>query len=766
MYQSDGGSIWVGPRPHTRPLRCQWQPLTHQFPLRYPTQHANTATASCPPLEPHPEAGAVELLIHSGAVSVRKELTLYRPLVRGGAFCLGFCLLLWSLSSSVCGQKPDEASLYSIAVQAYQDGLLDLAHDQLRAYLATYPQGRHIAEVHYLLGDYAFRQGNFPQAVQSLQDALQSQLPIALHDDVRYLLGRSAMETGDYAKAVEAFRPLIESSQSDRWHEAGLYWSGEAQLRMNDFTGAARSLTRLVESQPNTTYLESALYALGYAWQKADAQVQSLEAFQQLLQRFPQSQLQGAAESGIARALVALHRFGEAAPHWRRLSEEATSPAQAEEATFWWAESWARADRCDHAKPAFEDYLRRFPKGHQRGDALAALALCAHSVGELAAEIGAGEAFLQEFSDDPRRGPMLLQLASAYEQSGQSEKAGELYSQWLQTFPDHVQRPEVLMRRGLISRAHGNDAGAIQDFVEVLRQASDPQQRLLAHVVLGESYVKRDDCTAALPHLSAVIEAGDRPSQQQARWRRGLCAYRNKSFAAAVEDFDQLIDDASFDGERQNLLLLLGQSLAALKRDSEAVNRFRQYLAVAPEGATAAQALAGLAASLLNLGQVDAALTVYEQLLRVAPELPSGGALHLQLALLYLERQATDLAKQHLDAAAKGRDAAVAAEAMYRLADLLVAEGMTAEATALLQQLTTAFASQPGWVGIASYRLALLYEAAEEWPKAWQAYIAAANTTTDPKLIQAARDRAQHLEETVDVDARQQPAPSQSEHHL
>jgi TolA-binding protein len=656
--------------------------------------------------------------------------------------------------------------LYAVAIQAYRDGLLDLAYDQLRAYVATYPQGRHIAEVHYLIGDYAFRQGNFPQAVQSLQEALQSRLPVALQDDVYYLLGRSAMETGDYAKAVEVFRPLIESSQSDRWQEAGLYWTGEAQLRMHDFAGAARSFTRLVESQPDTAYLESALYALGYAWQKAEAHAQSLEAFQQLLQRFPQSPLRGAVESGIARALVALHRFAEAAPHWRRAADEAASSAQAEEATFWWAESWARAERCDQAKPAVEDYLRRFPKGQQRGEALAALAGCAHSVGELATEIEALEGFLQEFADDPRRGPMVLQLAAAYEQSGQPEKAGALYSQWLQTFPDHAQRPEVLVRRGLLSRAHGNDAAARQDFLEVLRQASDPQQQLLAHVVLGESYVKADDCTAALPHLSAVIEAGDRPSQQQARWRRGLCAYRNKSFAVAVEDFDRLVDDASFDGERQSLLLLSAHSLAALKRDSEAVTRFRQYLAVAPEDATAAQALAGLAASLLNLGQVDAALTAYEQLLRVAPELPNREALHLQLALLYLERQAVDQAKQHLDAAAKGPDAAVAAEATYRLADLLVAEGMTAEATALLQQLTTAYASQPVWVGIASYRLALLYEAAEEWPEAWRAYLAAANTTTDPKLIQAARERAQHLEETVDVDARQQPAPSQTEHHL
>jgi hypothetical protein len=91
---------------------------------------------------------------------------------------------------------------------------------------------------------------------------------------------------------------------------------------------------------------------------------------------------------------------------------------------------------------------------------------------------------------------------------------------------------------------------------------------------------------------------------------------------------------------------------------------------------------------------------------------------------------------------------------------------MVAEATALLHKLTTQLASQPAWVGIASYRLALLYEAKELWPEAWQAYTAAAKTATDPKLVEAARERAQHLEETVDVHARREPASSQAERNL
>jgi TolA-binding protein len=689
-----------------------------------------------------------------------------RPTSLIGVLFLGFCLLLTGFPAQTWGQKSDEESLYSIAVRAYQDGLRDFARDQLQTYLATYPGGKHLAEVHYLLGDYFSREGDFTQAAHHLRDAVQGQLREELRDDAHYLLGRSYVKTGRHAEAIQAFQPLIEPGQSGRWHEAALYWTGEALLSMGDFAGAARPLRLLVESYPSGEYLEDALYALGYAWQQENAHAQGLEALQQLLQRFPESRLRLAAEYGVARALVALQRFAEAAPHWARLSEAAPSPDQAEEATFWWAESWTRAGRCDQARPAFQTYLSRFPRGSHRADALTTIATCAHAVGEFSVEIATLEAFLQQFPEDPRRDLMLLRLAEAHEQNGQPANARELYSQWLLTFPDNSRRTEVLIRRGLISRAQEDYVHAAQDFAEVLRQASDPRQRDLAHAMLAESHVKLDNCTAALPHLSAVIERGDKSGQQQARLRRGICAYRNKAFAAAVEDFARLVDDGAFHGDRQSLLLALGQSLASLSRDTEAIARFREFLAVGPADKADAQALAGLGASLLKVGQVDEALPVYEQLLVVAPELSAKERLHLQLGLLYLERQAADRAKQHLEAAANGRDEAVAAEAMYRLADLLFAEGTTAEATALLHRLTTQLTSQPRWVGIASYRLALLYEAAELWPEAWQAYTAAAKTATDHNLVEAARERAQHLEETVDVHARREPASSQAERNL
>ena len=68
------------------------------------------------------------------------------------------------LSPAAWGQTSDDEALFSIAVQAYQDGLLDLSHDQLQTYLRTYPARQSLAEVSYLLGDYYYRKQDFRQA--------------------------------------------------------------------------------------------------------------------------------------------------------------------------------------------------------------------------------------------------------------------------------------------------------------------------------------------------------------------------------------------------------------------------------------------------------------------------------------------------------------------------------------------------------------------------------------------------------------------------
>ena len=687
-------------------------------------------------------------------------------MARSLGYCSATVLALWLLLGLLpvptLGQNTDEETLFSIAVQAYQDGLLDLARDQIQTYLTQYPRGKHQAEVHYLLGDFFYRKGDYPLATRHLQQALQGHPQRNFHDEARYLLGRSQFASGRYGEAAQTFRPLIAPEHGGEWSEAALYWSGEALLNSGDVRGAAQLLQRLVDQPSTGEYLESALYSLGYAWQKLDAHEESLHVFQRFLRDFPQSQLRRSAEYGVARALVSLQRYAEAAPYWERLQGQAPSPQQAEEATFWWAESWARAGQCAQAKPVFQTYLGRFPQGQQRATALLTLGNCWHGDGQFAEAIQSFEEFLRQFPAEPRRDPVLLRLADAYQQSGQLSMAQERYTQWLAAFPHDARRAEVLARRGGIHYKLEDYARAIQDLRAALEATTDPQQRLLAHELLAASYVHLDNCAAALPHLSAVIEHGAPAVQQQSRLRRGLCAYRNQQFTVAVKDLRQLIDDPDFRDEQQRLYLLLGYSLAALEEHHEAVARFRQYLAASAQHETS-QALAGLAASLLKIGQVAEALSVYEQLLAGTPKLPDKERLHLQLALLYQQSEAMEKAKDHLQAAAQGGDQAVGAEALYRLSDLMMTEGRRDEGTVLLQKLTQQFASQPRWVGIAHYRLALTYEALERWPEAWQAYNAAAETANDAKLVDAARERAKHLEETVDVQTRPEPAASEHE---
>jgi len=675
-------------------------------------------------------------------------------------------MLLVSFPAHAWGQKPDEEALFSIGAQAYQDGLLDLARDQLQAYLVTYPHGKHRAEVSYLLGDYFHRKRDFAQSTRHLQEVLQGQLPEALRPNAQYLLGRNYAETGDYPEAIRAFQPLIDAHPGEHWHEEALYWVGDAWLNSGDFERAADALRRLLEGFPNSAHAEHALYALGYACQRSEAHEQGLQAFQQLLARFPQSEWRRPAEYGAARALVSLQRFAEAAPYWAQIRKTAPSQAKAEEATFWWAESWMRAGQCDEARPAFQEYLTHFPQGSHDVDALDALATCAHNSGDFTGEVTALEALLQQDSAEPWRSSMMLRLAAAYEHTDQLKPAQALYSQWLLAFPDHPQHTEVLMHRGMISRRQRDYAQAIQDFAAVLQTADDARQRDLAHAVLAESYFQLNDCQAAQPHLTAVIGQGDRAVQQQARFRRGTCAYRHQTHTLVAEDFGALVDDADFRGDRQALLLPLGYSLAALQRDTEAVARFRQFLASDPPPEASGQALVALGASLLRVGQVGEALSVYEQLLTAAPDLSDKERLHLQLGLLYRQRQELGHAKRHFEAAVAGGEETIGAEALYQWSDLLLEEEATEQATAMLQELTRRFASQARWVGIASYRLALLHEAAERWPEAWQAYRAAVTTATDPKLVEAARERAQHLEETVDVHARREPDPVPDGDHL
>jgi tetratricopeptide (TPR) repeat protein len=91
----------------------------------------------------------------------------------------------------------------------------------------------------------------------------------------------------------------------------------------------------------------------------------------------------------------------------------------------------------------------------------------------------------------------------------------------------------------------------------------------------------------AIPILRRILVA--KPESATAHAMLGVLEYRRHDFAAAVGDFDAAGD---LTGSQPNALMAYGISLAHLKRDADAIQRFQQLLALQPENADARYDLA------------------------------------------------------------------------------------------------------------------------------------------------------------------------------
>jgi T7SS, ESX-1 secretion system protein EccA1, N-terminal domain len=169
--------------------------------------------------------------------------------------------------------------------------------------------------------------------------------------------------------------------------------------------------------------------------------------------------------------------------------------------------------------------------------------------------------------------------------------------------------------------------------------------------------------------------------------------------------------------------------------------------AVASDPLTDADQILGFADALFNAGDYFRAITEYKRFLFLYPTEARAGRVQLQVGLSYQRGQQWDDARQTFERIAEQHsDAAVRAEAAYRVGETSFQQGRYAQAIADLRPVAERYG--PTSVGErARYLLGWSYLRTRQWPKASQTFEAIATTSplfpSSRALAEAAREGEQ-----------------------
>ncbi len=414
-------------------------------------------------------------------------------------------LVLFSMSQAV-GQDTKENADFKLAVNLYNDKLYDLALEQFRQFVSTYPNTQQGIEARFYLG---------------LCQTKQSKL-----DDARLTFQNFALAFPDHPRAPEAW-----------WNVADSYVS------LKNFREAALAFERVKTFHPKSKLAPGALVKSAEYFDLAGDPESSRKVLRTLIQDYSSSDVILPARLKLAQMYLSDNQFELSRGESKRVADAAKDPELSARALVMMARALANLNKFEEAQHALDDVTKKYAATSSYYDALMYL-------GSIQRELGyAGNAFAswKLIDADSARAPKqvrqqaLVQLGDGYRLKSENAKALQSYEK-ASAIPA-AQRGEAFFRAGLAAEQMGDLQKAQSYLTQALSDSTSSVSPTDVMISAARVAAKAENHTEAL-RLYLLFQnryPGD-PRLPETLLKAGqICQIDLHDYIQALADYDALI---------------------------------------------------------------------------------------------------------------------------------------------------------------------------------------------------------------------------------
>lgn len=330
------------------------------------------------------------------------------------------------------------------------------------------------------------------------------------------------------------------------------------------------------------------------------------------------------------------------------------------------------------ARGVFTEFIRAYPKSGRIHEALLRQGEISYKSDDSQAGADSLQRVIKESKDPALLEAALFYSARSLEKLGKAEEAETRYRQIRSTYPkgEYAAFSTYLLADLLAKRGAGKDAlpllaeltpkPAKYPIPEGSNLPSDAQ--LLAAQVM---YQLNRFADASAAYMTYVKDHPASPETAKARYGAAWAEYQQKNYARVLEIADSLQRQSLSPELVAGILFLQGTCSYQQKQYDDAILYFREVIAHPHAGEYKERAWFQLAWSYYLSGQIDAARTECDNLLRQELSSALGANVHFLLGQIYAQRNEFDTAIREMNFVLKLDPAGeYGEEALYLLADL------------------------------------------------------------------------------------------------
>ncbi|MEM9828663.1 MAG: tetratricopeptide repeat protein, partial [Planctomycetota bacterium] len=545
------------------------------------------------------------------------------------------------------GDSPYRCDAYYARGVAQQE--LDRTEDAIASFrqmISACGDDDSVGDVAIRLGDLLIEQERYGEAVKSLADALRAPLEDEDAAYSYYRQGFAHFANGDPGAAAKAYEELLDQYADSSFAATARLASAQSAYRAGDTDVAAKRFAEVTAGKDRAAATEAAHWLAKI--RLADGQFKQAEKIaREQLKRGVEGDYANELKLDLAESIAAdASRLGEAAKRYREVAAAQPNAKIAPRALYNAAFSAFQAKAYDDAIEAGETFFKRHDSHELQSDVRLILAEALLAAGDRQRSATQFQRLVEDASGGPSPAfaRWVIRAASVMASAERTDAAIALLRQQSGKL-DADSRQEANLLAGRLQIQAGRPADAVTLLADAA--SGDWEGATEAKLLAAEAALRAGQNDRATRWFTQVAKT---PSALgvQAAFKLGTMAADAGDDAAAAKQFAQVVASEKEPELMPMALLGLGDALARLKRDDEALRTLDRLIREYPNHPMATRARLTRGMTLVALEKNEDARVDLETFLQSKPTgLPLAETLY-ELALLDQYAGAWKPAAEHL----------------------------------------------------------------------------------------------------------------------
>jgi tol-pal system protein YbgF len=448
---------------------------------------------------------------------------------------------------------------------------------RLALFLKRAPNHPRAGEAYFWLAEGLYQRGRFGDAAANYNKVVTAFPGSGKLVDALYGLGWSRTKLGEFAAAAKVFEEITAKHPASRYAFDAYLRLGDACFSLKEYARAAaayRSAVRLFGKEPGLDY---AIMQLARVNVKGGAPDKAITEYENLLARFPSSDLCDDARFGIGWVYFQRKDYPKAIAEFRKLVAAYPKSELAARATYTIGDAYYNQKDYASAVAAYREVLTRWPASPSLSDAINGMQYCYVLLGREEEAVRVIDAFVAANMANPMADRLAFKKGDLFFGRKRFDQAVKEYRSFLQKFPSSSLVPDAHFWIGRSLQGMDKPAEAAQAYQTVVAQYGSSPVASPALLELGLLYAdqrKYADAVSTFERLERSYP-GTEPALRAA-YEKGAVYEASGDRTRAAAEFAAMASahKGSVYGDRS--AIALGLTDRAQGRIPEALARFAE----------------------------------------------------------------------------------------------------------------------------------------------------------------------------------------------